>query len=95
MADHPNISLKTLEELLAGARDRAMKDNREGDAEAMRNGLKLCETERMVHIGIVVQLRGALDLIRAGNTEDASKYIERALRTQRIWSGKEVVAEPA
>ena len=92
MAAHSN---STLEALLAGVFDRAEKDNREADTEAMREALKLCEADRTVHIGINVQLRGALDLIRAGNTEDASKYIERALRMQRIWSGKEAFAEPA
>jgi hypothetical protein len=92
MAAHPNATLKAL---LAGVLDRAEKDNRQADTEAMREALKLCETERMVHIGIDVQLRGALDLIRAGNTEDASKYIERALRMLRIWSGQEAAAEPA
>jgi hypothetical protein len=92
MAAHP---ITTLQGLLDGVRDRAEKDNRQADTEAMRVALKLCETERIVHIGINVQLRGALDLIRAGNTEDASKYLERALRTQRIWSGQEAAAEPA
>ena len=92
MAAHSN---STLEALLAGVFDRAEKDNREADTEAMRRALKLCELDRTVHIGINVQLRGALDLIRAGNNEDASKYIERALRMQRIWSGKEAFAEPA
>ncbi len=80
MSAHPK-NLAALEQLLTDARDKYP-----ATAEAMSEAVRICQSRHAVHGGINFNLRVALASLRAGRTDDATRYIQIALDIEDRWN---------
>ena len=79
-------NLAALEQLLSDVRPRARREH-PAIAETINRAIAICRTRHGVHAGAHLELRAAIESIRAGRLEDAAASIEAAIAILERWAG--------
>ncbi len=74
-------NMATLEQLLTNVHDQ-----HPAISHLMNEALTICQSRHVAHAGIHFQLRNALESIRVGRPDDATRYIQIALAIEERWA---------